>query len=135
MRGCSQPASAPPPQGTPRQVSSPSEPLSVGPRAGQWPSQAQARVGQPVVIRLPGTAGTGFGWQLASPECGFLPLAFSQQLESSQDGRVGGPSEWIFTFTADAPGSCPLVFVYHRPWERGVAPAETRSLTIEVVGP
>ena len=87
------------------------------------------------MIRMPGTAGTGFTWQLASPVCDVLPLAFSQQLETSQDGRVGGPSEWVFTFTAGAPGSCPLTFVYHRPWERGVAPAETRSITVEVIGP
>ena len=135
MQGCSKPTAAPPAQGAPRQFSSPSEPVSVGPRAGQWPSQAQARVGQPVMIRLPGTAGTGFTWQLASPVCEFLPMAFSQQLETSRDGRVGGPSEWVFTFTADGPGSCLLTFVYHRPWERGVAPAETRSLTVEVIRP
>ncbi|MBU3728666.1 MAG: hypothetical protein FGM37_05385 [Phycisphaerales bacterium] len=135
VTGCSQPRATPQPEGTPRQVSSPSEPVSVAPRAGQWPSQVQARVGQPVMIRMPGTAGTGFTWQLASPVCDVLPLAFSQQLETSKDGRVGGPSEWVFTFTAGAPGSCPLTFVYHRPWERGVAPAETRSITVEVIGP
>lgn len=119
--------------GTPRQVSSPSEPAPVAPRAGQWPTEVQARIGQPVIIRLPGTAGTGYSWQLASPVCPFLPLAFSQQLESSTDGRVGGPSEWVFTFTAESAGTCNVSFQYHRPWERGVAPAETRSVAVTVV--
>ena len=119
--------------GTPRQVSSPSEPAPMAPRAGQWPTEVQAKVGQPVIIRLPGTAGTGYTWQLASPMCPFLPLAFSQQLESSTDGRVGGPSEWVFTFTAESAGTCNVSFQYHRPWERGVAPAETRSVAVIVV--
>jgi inhibitor of cysteine peptidase len=100
-----------------------------------WPSEVQARVGQPVMFRLPGTAGTGYTWQLASGICPFLPLAFSQQLESSKDGRVGGPSEWVFTFTAEAPGTCAIAFIYHRPWERDVAPAETRTVTVTVVAP
>ena len=119
--------------GTPRQVSSPSEPASFAPRAGRWPSEVQARVGQPVMIRLPGTAGTGYTWQVSSPLCDFLPLVFSQQLESSTDGRVGGPSEWVFTFAAESVGTCNLSFQYHRPWERGVAPAETRTVAITVV--
>jgi inhibitor of cysteine peptidase len=119
--------------GIPRQVSSPSEPASFAPRAGQWPSEVQARIGQPVMIRLPGTAGTGYTWQLSSPVCAFLPLAFSQQLESSTDGRVGGPSEWVFTFTAEGVGTCNLSFQYHRPWERGVAPVETRTVVVTVV--
>jgi predicted secreted protein len=121
--------------GTARQVSSPSEPLPSAPRAGQWPTDVQARVGQPVIIRLPGTAGTGYTWQLSSPVCDNLPLAFSQQIGSSTDGRVGGPAEWIFTFTPERAGSCALSFQYHRPWERGVAPAETRSVTVTVVAP
>ena len=121
--------------GTPRQVSSPSEPAPVTPRAGQWPTEVQARVGQPVIFRLPGTAGTGYTWLLASPPCEALPLAYSQQLENSKDGRVGGPSEWVFTFTADSPGTCAVTFHYRRPWERGIAPAETRSVTVSVVAP
>lgn len=131
--GCSAPREASVQVGTARQVSSPSEPAPVAPRAGQWPTEVQAKVGQPVIIRLPGTAGTGYTWQLASPMCPFLPLAFSQQLESSIDGRVGGPSEWVFTFTAESAGTCNVSFQYHRPWERGVAPAETRSVTVNVV--
>lgn len=121
--------------GIPRQVSSPSEPASFAPRAGQWPSEAQAKVGQPVMIRLPGTAGTGYSWQLSSPACAVLPLVFSQQIESSTDGRVGGPSEWVFTFAAEGPGTCNLAFQYLRPWERGVAPAETRTIAITVTAP
>lgn len=121
--------------GTPRQVSSPSEPMRIGPRAGQWPAEVEARIGQPVMIRLPGTAGTGYMWQLSSPACEFLPLVFSQQLESSTDGRVGGPSEWVFTFAAQGAGTCNLSFQYSRPWERGVAPAETRSVSVKVVAP
>lgn len=139
LAACSAPNQAsvqvgiPRPTNTPRQVSSPSEPASFAPRAGQWPSEVQAKVGQPVMIRLPGTAGTGYTWQLSSPVCAFLPMVFSQQIESSTDGRVGGPSEWVFTFAAEGPGTCNLSFQYHRPWERGVAPAETRTVAVKVV--
>lgn len=120
--------------GTARQVNSSPEPAPFGPRPA-WPSQVEAKVGQPVIIRLPGTAGTGYTWQVASPLCDFLPLAFSQQLESSKDGRVGGPSEWVFTFTPVGAGSCTVTFHYHRPWERGVAPTETRTVAVNVVAP
>jgi len=118
--------------GTARQVNSSMEPALFGPRA-HWPTEVQAKVGQPVIIRLPGTAGTGYTWQVSSPLCDFLPLAFSQQLESSKDGRVGGPSEWVFTFTPVGAGTCNMSFQYHRPWERGVAPAETRTVAVVVV--
>jgi predicted secreted protein len=117
--------------GTDRQVNS-SEAALFGPRA-QWPTEVQAKVGQPVMIRLPGTAGTGYTWQVSSPLCDFLPLAFSQQLENSKDGRVGGPSEWVFTFTPVGAGTCNMSFVYHRAWERGVAPADTRTVAVVVV--
>lgn len=133
--GCSTPRDGSVQVGTARQVSSRSEPAPFAPRAGQWPTEVQATVGQPVIVRLPGTAGTGYMWQLASPPCDFLPLAFSQQLETSKDGRVGGPSEWVFTFTADAAGTCNLTFQYLRPWERGVAPAETRTVAVAVIAP
>lgn len=133
LAACSAPNQASVQVGIPRQVSSPSEPASFAPRAGQWPSEVQAKVGQPVMIRLPGTAGTGYSWQLSSPLCPMLPLVFSQQIESSTDGRVGGPSEWVFTFAAEGPGTCNLSFQYHRPWERGVAPAETRTVAVKVV--
>lgn len=133
--GCNQSRDGTVQVGTSRQVSSPSEPAPFGPRPAAWPSEVQAKVGQPVIIRLPGTAGTGFMWQVAPPLCDFLPLAFSQQLETSKDGRVGGPSEWVFTFTANAAGTCSLTFQYARPWERGVAPAETRSVTVTVSAP
>jgi predicted secreted protein len=129
---CSQAPQASVQVGTPRQVSSPAEPLLGAPRASQWPAEVEARVGQPVIFRLPGTAGTGYMWQLVTPVCDALPLAFSQQLESSTDGRVGGPSMWVFTFTAEAAGACAMTFHYHRPWERGVAPAETRSVTVNI---
>lgn len=133
LAACSAPNQASVQVGIPRQVSSPSEPASFAPRAGMWPSEVQAKVGQPVMIRLPGTAGTGYSWQLSSPLCPMLPLVFSQQIESSTDGRVGGPSEWVFTFAAEGPGTCNLSFQYHRPWERGVAPAETRTVAVKVV--
>lgn len=120
--------------GTARQVNSSPEPALLGPRP-QWPAEVQAMIGQPVIIRLPGTAGTGYAWQVASPLCDFLPLAFSQQLETSTDGRVGGPSEWVFTLTPVGAGTCTMTFHYHRPWERGVAPAETRTVAITVVAP
>jgi predicted secreted protein len=119
--------------GTDRKVNS-SEAALFGPRA-QWPTEVQAKVGQPVMIRLPGTAGTGYTWQVSSPLCEVLPLAFSQQLETSKDGRVGGPSEWVFTFTPVGAGTCSMSFQYHRPWERGVAPADTRTVTVVVVAP
>ncbi len=117
--------------GTARHVNSTPEAALFGPRA-QWPTEVQAKVGQPVIIRLPGTAGTGYTWQVSSPPCDFLPLAFSQQLESSKDGRVGGPSEWVFTFTPVGAGTCNMSFQYHRPWERGVAPADTRTVAVVV---
>lgn len=123
------------PSPTERTTSSPSEPSSQQPRTAAWPSEVRAAVGQPVIIRLPGTAGTGFTWQLSSTPCPELSMVFSQQLESSTDGRVGGPSEWVFTFSANSAGTCELAFVYHRPWERGVPPAESRTVKVIVTAP
>lgn len=123
------------PDPTARSISSPSEPSSGQPRSPAWPSEVRAAVGQPVIIRLPGTAGTGYTWQVSSTPCPELSMVFSQQLETSTDGRVGGPSEWVFTFSANSAGTCELAFVYHRPWERGVPPAESRTVKVVVTAP
>lgn len=79
-------------------------------------------------ISLPMTAGTGYGWQPKGP----LPPGISLVSQSaSQAPRPGGPQVQTFIFRDKAAGKRTLTMIYVRPWEKNLAPAQTRTFTIE----
>ncbi len=47
---------------------------------------------------------------------------------------VGAPVDKEWTFKADKAGTYKITFTYQRPWEKGVAPIETKTYTIQVKG-
>jgi inhibitor of cysteine peptidase len=94
------------------------------------------KVGDTVQVVLPGNPTTGYSWStsLSDKDAAVLqqqgdPVYAQQSTDSS---LVGGGGTFTFTFKAAAPGQVVLKFDYARPFEAGVAPIQTYSVTVNV---
>lgn len=90
-----------------------------------------ASAGQTLEVVLDANPSTGYTWTVASaPE--FLKSegepTFASQAAS---GVVGAAGQQTLKFSVTAAGSGELSLSYLRPWESGVAPAETFKVQIE----
>ncbi len=94
------------------------------------------KVGDTVQVILPGNPTTGYSWStsLSDKDAAVLQqqgdAAYTQ--ESTDPSLVGGGGTFTFDFKAMAPGQVVLRFDYARPFETGVAPIQTYSVTVTV---
>jgi inhibitor of cysteine peptidase len=87
-----------------------------------------------LIVALASNITTGFSWSVGEQT--------GQQLELQGEPRylppgsttpvVGAAGTQVFTFEAKSTGTAKLVLEYKRPFEPGVAPAKTFSVTVEV---
>jgi inhibitor of cysteine peptidase len=88
--------------------------------------------GDVLVVALPSTPGTGFGWQVAHIDRDVLRASGQPQLIQNSQPMPGAPATQVFRFNAARRGSTRLDLVYVRPWERGVPPARAFRLLVRV---
>ncbi|RDI69197.1 protease inhibitor I42 family protein [Nocardia pseudobrasiliensis] len=92
------------------------------------------KVGQEVRVSLAGNPTTGALWQLRELDQTIVKQKDDPDFrpDPNPDNKVGVGGTSIWTFTALAPGSTKLAMDYSRPWEQGVPPYQTFSVTIDV---
>ncbi|MBK8050254.1 MAG: protease inhibitor I42 family protein [Anaerolineales bacterium] len=91
----------------------------------------QVAAGGLLRVRLPGNPSTGYIWQIAANDESILkPSAYEFTADADIPG-AGGVEQ--FDFNVVAPGTVELKYVYGRPWETDVDPAETFAMTVEAV--
>ncbi|RBO96978.1 inhibitor of cysteine peptidase [Nocardia puris] len=99
--------------------------------AGQ---ERTVRVGERFTITLPSNPSTGYTWRLAALDRAVVDQVGESDFRNEGDGPVlpgaGGVEVW--TFAGNAAGTTGLALEYTRPWEHGVEPARTFTVTIEV---
>jgi len=83
---------------------------------------------QTLEIRLDGNPTTGYTWEIASQ--GVVELL--DRSHRPTGNAEGSPGITTLVFTPTATGTGDLVLIYHRSWEEGVEPLETRTVTITV---
>ncbi|GAB4311793.1 MAG: hypothetical protein Kow0097_13380 [Candidatus Bipolaricaulota bacterium] len=87
------------------------------------------RVGERMLVALPGNPTTGYAWEVEGEP------AFLTRLEGvayrSESELIGAGGTFYFRYEATATGEGELSFAYRRPWE-AVPPAQTVSLTVIV---
>ncbi|MCM6776486.1 protease inhibitor I42 family protein [Nocardia sp. CDC159] len=92
------------------------------------------RVGEEVTVSLAANPTTGYQWQLRELDQALVKQKddpdFRPDPNPNNAVGVGGTSIW--TFTAVAPGATKLVLGYLRPWEQGVEPSQTFTVTFDV---
>ena len=90
--------------------------------------------GGELIVALPSNLTTGFSWSVSEATAPGLELQGEPRYvpPGSTSPVAGAAGTQVFTFEATAPGSAGLVLEYKRPFEPGVAPEETFSVTVEV---
>ena len=114
-------------------------PVAVDRQAADSADAVHVKVGETFTIKLASNPTTGFRWLLdltreAEDAAVVSKVSDDYVADAHAPGMVGvgGTERW--TFRAEKPGSMVLPFVYRRAWEKGVAPAEQRMITVQVVG-
>lgn len=74
------------------------------------------KVGNILLIELPGKAGTGYSWFAEATGAPFLKL-LDQTTRQLKEGRLGGPVLQVWRFKAAQPGTTGIKMAYYRPWE------------------
>ena len=74
------------------------------------------KVGNILLIELPGKGGTGYSWLVTATGAPYLKL-MEQTTRQLTEGRLGGPVMQVWRFKAAQPGACEIKIAYYRPWE------------------
>jgi len=90
------------------------------------------KVGDRLVITLPGNPSTGYSWEVNTVDVAVLSQVGDPQFVSDNTGLVGAGGKLALTFDAEKGGITSLVLVYHRPWETDVAPLQTFKIQVTV---
>ncbi len=90
--------------------------------------------GHTVTITLTSNPTTGFEWKVAELDEAILEQVGKAAYESSDPGgtRAGAGGKTTFRFKAVKNGETALKLIYHRPWEKDVAPAKSFYLEATV---
>lgn len=92
-------------------------------------------LGARVVIEREGRPGTGYGWSLLSGDTSVLkPLGKPKNVIPNPERKLDGIELTVFRFKAVRKQTRALEFVYRRPWEKDLPPAETARFEIVVGG-
>jgi inhibitor of cysteine peptidase len=88
-------------------------------------------VGQHFAVQLPANPTTGFSWQLTADPGGQVQVLGHTYVAATPQ-QIGSGGNELFTFQAVSAGTTTLAFGYSRPWETGVAPAQTATFPVKV---
>jgi predicted secreted protein len=96
-------------------------------------AEVSASVGDTIVVRLVEPGATGYQWSILID--GDSAVEGYSTLQVSEDGPVapGAGAVRVVGLRAEHPGPCEVLFALSRPWEKAVAPAQTRELHVDVV--
>ena len=89
-------------------------------------------VGTAVTLTLPGNAGTGYEWVLASPLPEFLQQRGASKFVAKDSTKVGSQGDTEFVLEAIAAGKATVRFHYLRSWKKDARPARWAEAAITV---
>jgi len=94
-------------------------------------SSKELHLGDTLEVTLPGNPTTGFQWEIKSVDADILQSIGEQHFEPSNNA-VGSGGMVTLSFEAIALGQTKLELIYHRPFEKNVAPSQTFVVTVTV---
>ena len=116
--------------GCPTQPPAPTTLIVTEKDAGQ---AVQLAVGGKLVVNLNGNVTTGYNWEVSAVDAAVIkPTGSSYKQNDAPPGMVGVPGVQSLAFVAVAPGQTTLQLAYSRPWEKGVAPAQSFQVSVSV---
>lgn len=108
----------------------PAKPVNL--TAADKGSQVSLKVGGQIVITLDSNPSTGYTWEAQGLDTTIFKQVGEATFVSSDPGLVGAGGTLTLTFKVLKAGTASLMLVYHRPWETGVEPLDTFSVTVTV---
>lgn len=116
-----------------------SQPAASGPLELQVTEHDNGRAielkGEVLTINLESNPSTGYGWQVRGLDRNILRQVDAADWISSAPGKLGAPGTQILRFAAIGKGRAILNLAYVRSWEKGVAPARSFSVEVNVTEP
>ena len=85
-----------------------------------------------IVISLSANITTGYTWAVSCIDTNYLKQVSEVQYKSSSN-KMGSTGEQTFRFQTIAVGQMELKLIYHRPWEKDIAPLDSFYIKITVV--
>ena len=95
-------------------------------------SPIDVKAGDDFTISLEANPSTGYSWELTGPLDDKVVVELGSDHEPGTGTGVGVPGHQLFRFQAVGAGSATIGLQYVRPWETGVAPAQTSEFTVNV---
>ena len=95
-------------------------------------SQVEVKVGEQIVITLDSNPSTGYTWEAKNLDTAMFEQVGDPAFSSSNPDLIGSGGTLTLTFKALKAGTAALTLVYHRPWEMGVDPIDTFSVTVSM---
>ena len=87
--------------------------------------------GDSLSVRLAGNLTTGYQWEIISYDKPVLrPIGEPDYAANSK--AIGAGGMYTFRFEAVAPGTTCLKMIYHRTWEKGIAPLRAFQISLIV---
>jgi inhibitor of cysteine peptidase len=97
-------------------------------------TQIELSPGQTLTITLPSNPTTGYSWQVAQIDTNLLEQQGQPEYQQSPGSKdmVGAGGAETLRFKALGTGQTDLQLAYQRPWETGIPPIRTFSITVIV---
>ena len=130
LSGCAQ-KSTPTPAGPGDPQAIPSAPAAVELTEEQDGSLVALIVGDLVRVQLDGNPTTGYIWEPDQLDTSLLQLT-AQPAFAQRTDLPGGGGTYTFTFKALQAGTGHLRLIYHRTFEKGVAPQRVFDVTVDI---
>jgi inhibitor of cysteine peptidase len=92
--------------------------------------QVEVKAGGQIVINLEGNPSTGYTWEAKDLDTTMFEQLGEPVFISSNPGLVGSGGTLTLTFKSLKVGTASLKLVYHRPWEPGMDPLDTFTVTV-----
>ena len=96
--------------------------------------QVTVKAGQTINLQLAANPSTGFGWEVSQVDTTLLAQKGDKTYApASQNKPLAGGGGWeYFRFDAKQKGETTLRLIYHRSWEKGLEPAKTFDVKIQI---
>jgi inhibitor of cysteine peptidase len=95
-------------------------------------SPIDVSMGDTFTISLESNPSTGYTWELSAPLDDAVVVSLGSDHRAGEGSGVGVAGHQLFTFEAVGKGSTTIGLQYVRPWETGVAPAQTSDFDVNV---
>ncbi len=84
-----------------------------------------------IIVSLEANPTTGYTWSISNLDTSLIKLIKESTLEADSQ-KLGAPGKQVFHFLSISPGVTELNLIYHREWEKQIAPLDTFQVVVRI---